>query len=79
MTEDGRRDGFSRELVVLLPLLDPLADKELPLESKEALSENPESLSGLSVLPPTKKKKSFVNFKLNSDATNKSSKDSRRN
>jgi len=40
------------QLVVLLPLLDPLADKELPLESKEALSENPLSLSGLSVLTP---------------------------
>lgn len=53
MTDDGRMaDGLRRVLVVLLPLLDPLADKELPLDSKDALSENPESLSGLSVLPP---------------------------
>lgn len=37
---------------MLLPLLDPLADKELPLDSKDALSEKPESLSGLSVLTP---------------------------
>jgi hypothetical protein len=40
------------QLVVLLPLLEPAADRELPLDNKDALSENPESLSGLSVLTP---------------------------
>jgi len=56
MTEDGRSEGLRRELVVLDPLLDPLADNELPLDRRDALSENPESLSGLSVRPPRRKR-----------------------
>jgi len=35
------------------PELEPEADNELPLDNRDALSENPESLSGLSVLTPT--------------------------
>lgn len=46
--------------MVLLPLLDPAADNELPLDNKEALSEKPESLSGLSVRTPKQKYKLLI-------------------